>query len=125
MLEVEDILDLVFLVETDLVQVVTDQLLFFFQVLIVFLDLLELNHLFHLILFSTLEAILQVLQLGVGLQICLDYSLDVHAHGLAIVFLVELIILLLVLDVVLQLSNDWKLVLLMHLSGSIVAAASA
>ena len=58
---VEDILDLVLLVETDLVQVVTDQLLFFFQVLIVFLDLLELNHLFHLILFSTLEAILEVL----------------------------------------------------------------
>ena len=59
------------------------------------------------------------------MQICLDYSLDVHAHGLAIVFLVELIILLLVLDVVLQLSNDWELGLVMHLGGSIVAAASA
>jgi hypothetical protein len=124
-LKVEDILDVVLLVEANLDQVVANKPLFFFQVLIVLLDLLQLKHLLHLILFPTLEAVLEVLQLGIGLQIRLDHSLDVHAHGLAIVVLVELVILLLVLYVVLQLSNDWELVLVMHLSGSIVAAASA
>jgi hypothetical protein len=94
-------------------------------VLKVYLDLLELKHLLHFILFSTLEAILEVLQLGVGLQICLDYSLNVYAHGFIIVLLVELVIPLFMLYVVLKLSDDREVGLVLHLRWSVVAAASA
>lgn len=123
--KVEELLDVVLLVEANLLQVFSNKLLFFFQVLVVYLDLLQLQHLFHFILFSTLEAILEVLQLGVGLQICLDHSLNIHGHSFKMILLIELIILLLMLNVVLELSHDREVCLILHLRWSVVAAASA
>ena len=51
--------------------------------------------------------------------------MNIYAHAFIVVLFVELIILLLVSNVVLELSQDRQVLLILHLRWSVVAAASA